>query len=287
MSRQALKLFNQFVLRSLARQKLRSAVTVLGISLGVAVVIAIRLANAGSLESFRAATVSVAGQTSLTITGSAGRFDETLLANLGWLRDYGEVSPVIDGYALAEDPGNPGHGNQDHGELQGDFLHILGVDILHDRPLREYQLLRLSQGEGQPSARDFLLLLADPNAIVVTEKFARARGVSIGGTLTLDIGDSQRKLTVRGLLLDSGPARALDGRFAIMDIAAAQWAFDRLGYLDRVDLRLKPGLKIEDARREIGQKLPAGLTVAAPDEQYGQVEKMIAAFHFNLSALGS
>jgi len=45
-----LRLFRQFILRALTREKLRSAITVLGISLGVGVTIAIRLANASALE---------------------------------------------------------------------------------------------------------------------------------------------------------------------------------------------------------------------------------------------
>src|SRR5262245_64938365 len=94
-----LTLFRQFIWRALVREKLRSVITVLGISLGVGVAVAIRLANAGALESFRAATDSVAGETSIQITGTAGRFDEMLLADLGWLRSYGQVSPVITGFA--------------------------------------------------------------------------------------------------------------------------------------------------------------------------------------------
>ena len=39
------RLFHRFILRALAREKVRSGFTALGISLGVGVMIAIRLAN--------------------------------------------------------------------------------------------------------------------------------------------------------------------------------------------------------------------------------------------------
>ena len=42
------------------------------------------------------------------------------------------------------------------------------------------------------------------------------------------------------MLLDEGPAQTLDGNFALMDIAAAQLAADRLGLLDYVDVLLRP-----------------------------------------------
>ena len=72
-----------------------------------------------------------------------------------------------------------------------------------------------------------------------------------------------------------------------MDIAAAQLAFNRLGLLDRVDVKLKRGIAVDKAEAEIASRLPASLVVARPDARYSEVEKMIAAFHFNLNALGS
>ncbi|HVG18243.1 MAG TPA: FtsX-like permease family protein [Blastocatellia bacterium] len=289
-----LKLFRQFILRALAREKMRSVVTALGISLGVGVTIAIRLANASALESFRAATESMAGETSVQITGTAGRFDELLLRDLGWLRDYGEVSPVVFGYAMTDRAAGAGNGEAsgpgDEASLpapRGEFVQVLGVDVLRDRALRRYRVIRFNESDAEPTAREFLLLLAAPDSIILTESFARRHDLSIGSPVTLIIGDGRRSFIVRALLLDEGPARALQGNFALMDIAAAQLALNRLGLLDRVDLKLRRGLSLEQAESEIAGRLPAGLMVTRPEAGYSQVEKMIAAFHFNLNALGS
>ncbi len=269
------KLFKRFILRPLVRNPARSAITLLGVALGVAVMVSIRLANSSSLDSFKAATDAVAGEASLQITGVAGRFDELKLRGIGWLREYGQVSPVIEGIAMADGPSGP------------EFLHVLGVDVLRDRALRNYRLLKLTQDESEPTGRDFLLLLTDPRAVILTEKFARRGGLSIGGEISLTFGDARSRFTVRGLLLDEGPARAVDGNFALMDIAAAQQYFNRLGFLDRLDLKLNPGIPIEQAQSRIADSLPEGLIVVRPDDQAGQVERMITAFHFNLNALAS
>ena len=169
----------------------------------------------------------------------------------------------------------------------GEFLHVLGVDILRDRSLRRYQLLRLSEEEREATTREFLLLLIDPQAIVLTEKFARRFNLAIGSALPLIIGDRLLTFTVRGLLRDEGPARALDGNFALLDLAAAQTAFNRLGFLDRLDIKVRQGIDPRHAKDAIAQRLPDGLTVLEPTQRYGQMEKMIAAFHFNLNALAS
>jgi len=274
--RSFLSLYKQFILRPLLRHKLRTIVTVIGIGLGVAVMLAIRIANRSSLASFRVATYSIAGDSSLQITGSAGSFDEMLFADPAWLRKYGRVSPIIDGVCTVSPE------DRQHRE----YLHVLGVDIVRDAAMRRYSLTGLS-GRSQITTIDFLRLLADANAIVLTERFARSHGLAPGDQITVAIGDSHRDFTIRGLLSDEGPARALDGRFALMDIAAAQQAFGKLGLIDRLELRLDPGVDLERAENEVGAGLPAGLQVIRPGQSYVEVEKMISAFHFNLSALGS
>lgn len=286
-----IRLFKQFILRSLAREKMRSAVTTLGIALGVAVMIAIRLANASALESFRVATQSIAGDTSIQITGAAGRFDEMLLADLGWLREYGQISPVVDGHAMMrglvynpqDDASESGRDEED--KFEREFLYVFGIDVLRDRALRRYNLIRLDLGVSEPSAREFLLLLADPHAIILTEKFALRYGISIGSKVELVFGDTRREFTVRGLLVAEGPARALDN-LALLDIAAAQWAFNRLGLIDRLDLKLNTGYSLDEVEARIADRLPEGLIVARPEASSTQAERMIAAFHFNLNALG-
>ena len=89
----------------------------------------------------------------------------------------------------------------------------------------------------------------------------------------------------------------MDGSFVLMDIAAAQLAFERLGRLDRIDVQLAraptaldasrtpTGAEIDAAVAAIGARLPAGLTAGAPARRGQQVEKMLAAFHVNLAAL--
>src|ERR1044072_1112940 len=270
-------LFRRFIIRALAREKLRSGFTMLGISLGIGVMIAIRLANMSALDSFKTATQSIAGETTIQISGAAGRFDETKLNELGWLRQYGQISPVIEGYALAKTGSQQStvSSQQDESDATNkdaiskqvaaaqssalspqssdsrEFVHILGVDILRDRTLRRYQLLQLGNQEREVTTRDFLFLLTDPQSIVITEKFARKHHLAIEDKLPLTIGDRQREFVIRGLLRDEGPAKTLDGNFVLMDLAAAQLAFNRLGLLDRVDVKLKKELALEPAEAEI------------------------------------
>jgi putative ABC transport system permease protein len=265
-------LFRQFILRRLRQERLRSAVTVAGIGLGIAVVLAIRLANDSSVQGFSRALDTIAGAASLELV-SPGGMDEERLAPLGWLREFGDVTAVIEGDALAQ------------GRTGGsEAVRVLGVDILHDRAFREYTLVAYAGGR-QPSPQEFLDLLLDPRSVVVTELFARRHGLRTGAELELAIGDARKPFVVRALLANEGPARVLDGNFVLMDIAAAQWAFDRLGRVDRVEIRLPPGGNVAEVERQLAARVPAGLTVQRPARRGEQVETMLRAFHFNLAAL--
>ena len=92
-----------------------------------------------------------------------------------------------------------------------------------------------------------------------------------------------------GCCKDEGPARVLDGNFVLMDIAAAQLAFDRLGRIDRLDVRLRgaDGADVDAGveRRRSRPGCPTGWRRSGRRGAGEQVERMLAAFHLNLTAL--
>ncbi len=255
-----------------------------GVALGVAVMIAIRLANVSVTDTFQAAVDSVGGNTSLRIRGTAGRFDETLFADLGAIRKYGHLSPVIEAYAMLGERSS--ESERVNGFPRGELLHVLGVDVLLDFPLRDYEVLRVGDAKKQ-SARDALRLLDDATSVILTEKFLRRHQLRVGDDVTLTFGSHAQQFRIRGVLLDRGPARTLDGNFALMDIAAAQLAADRLGLLDYVDVLLDPEFTAEEILPALQRELPDGLIAELPDAESGRADTMIAAFQFNLTALSA
>ena len=144
--------------------------TVLSIAVGVAVVLAIQLANASSVRGFEVVLDAVAGRTSLEITAPGATLDETRLSELDWLRAYGLVSPIIDADVRLTVPGD---GADD--VVGGDLTRLLGVDILRDRPFRDYALADANTPTGQAVA---LSLTSSP---------IRARSCSRGCSVTTSV----------------------------------------------------------------------------------------------------
>ena len=68
------------------------------------------------------------------------------------------------------------------------------------------------------------------------------------------------------LLLALLPQAGLEDRAGVMDIAAAQWKFGRLGKLSRINVRLASGARPERVRADISALLPPEARVTTPGE---------------------
>jgi len=255
------------VLRHLRASPLRACLTVAGVALGVAAFTAIEAANESVLRSFRRAVDLVAGRATLQIAAGDMGIDERFFPTVGRLEGVVAAAPVIHAVAPVAD-------------RRGEALLILGVDLLAEDPFREY---RLSDDRMPPRLADLL----GSDAIFVTAAFASRHGLHVGDSLTLLVGSSKRRFVIKGLLAPLGVARAFDGNLAIMDIATAQAAFDKLGRLDRIDLVTRDGVPLETVIARAAAILPPHVTVQRPDRRSRQIETMISAFRLNLAALSA
>jgi putative ABC transport system permease protein len=279
-------LFVPFIVRELRAQRVRTITTVVGVALGIAVVLAIQLAAGSALAGFEQAVESTAGRASLEITQPPLGIDERRLPSLRWLQDVGQVTPIVEGEATwtpsRAEAGRPGS--------RPELLQVFGVDILTDQPFRDYVFAASGAvpGPREPqTTEDLLRLLTDAQAVVLTETFAAPRGIRVGDVVRLAMGDRVHELVVRALLDDRGPARAMNGRLVLMDIAAAQLALGRLGRIDRLELRLAHAADLDRVEADLTKALGPDFTVQRPERRGRQVEQMLAAFHANLTALSA
>src|SRR5437660_1665836 len=253
------------VLRPIVREKTRTALTLLGIAVGVAVVVAIALSNQSALRAFQESVDAVAGRANYMIVSDAGLSEDMLLTlQPFWPRGV-RFAPVIDVEGMAEPWQQP--------------IRLLAVDLLSDLHFRDYRYASVVTSDDKSAATYLSILRGD--SVVLPATFAREHGLKLGSPLTLNIKGIRRTMVVRGLLEASGPATAFNGAIAIADIAAAQASFGYLGRLTRIDL-IVPN---DAVLAEIKNVLPAGSRIERPARRNERVEKMLRAFRVNLFAL--
>jgi len=254
------------VLRPIAREKMRTLLTVFGIAVGVGVVVAIALSNQSALRAFRESVDAVSGRANYQIASDSG-LDETLLLKLQplWRRGL-RFAPVIDVDGMLQPDQTP--------------IRILAVDLLSDIHFRDYRYAEIQSGAPQTSAAVYLDLFRE-DSIILPLAFAQEHHLRLGSPITLNVLGRETTMIVRGLLEARGPATAFNGSIGIADIAAAQKQFGMSGRVTRVDL-LVPDESVLPAIRHL---LPPGTRLERPSRRNERVEKMLRAFRVNLFAL--
>jgi putative ABC transport system permease protein len=243
------------VLRPLLREKMRTALTILGIAVGVAVIVAIELSNQSAMRAFRESVDAVAGRANYTIVSESGSIDEATLLKLQPLWDDGaRFAPVIDVEGVLEPSQIP--------------VRLLGVDLMSDLHFRDYRYAQISKEQAYDLFRS--------DSAIIPASFAREQHLKLHDPITLNFLGNRRTLTVRGILEPRGPATAFNGAIVVCDIAVAQESFGMRGRLTRIDLLLPEGVKVN---------LPAGLRMERPSRRNERVSKMLRAFRVNLFAL--
>src|SRR3984893_1112172 len=95
-------LFYRLMLRPLLQEPVRAILTVLAVTLGVAVVLAIDLAGAGGTGSFQASMEPLAGDNDLEVIASGG-VPESIVGTIATLPYSIRISPRIEDSAVIPD----------------------------------------------------------------------------------------------------------------------------------------------------------------------------------------
>lgn len=256
-------LWNLLIHISMKHFRLRKAqvfMAIAGICLGVTAIVSIGVVNKSVLFSLQDSFDRITGRAQIQITGAQSGFPESFVEKVQNVRGVEYAVPVIEADGMLVD-----------GKERS--ILILGVDVLVDTQVRDYSL----SGETA-DVPDPLLFLAKPDSILVTKTMADREGFRIDQKIQVQTVEGIKTFRIRGILNPEGPAKAMGGNLAIMDIYAAQMAFGKTGRVDRIDVCPRAGENPETVRQAIAAVLPQGYRVDTPVGRTKQVEAMISRF---------
>ncbi|KPL25730.1 MAG: hypothetical protein AMJ72_13425, partial [Acidithiobacillales bacterium SM1_46] len=150
--------------RHFARHPWQFFLTVIGVALGVAVVVSVDVANDAAARAFAVSSETVTGRATHQIIGGPGGLDERLYVRLRTQLGVRMAAPVIEGYA----------------RLDGETLHLLGVDPLAEAGLRSH----LAGLKPATTSR----LLTEPATVALADVTATRLGLVSGSRIALHLG---------------------------------------------------------------------------------------------------
>lgn len=240
--------------RYLSRHPWQTWLSIVGIALGVAVVIAVDLANESARRGFRLSVEQVTGPATHQIEAASGAIAETLYAELRLDHDLTQAAPIIDAPV----------------RVGGRSLTLLGIDPIAAAPM--------GRGVSGADPTGLLRLLREPDTLALAAADAERLDVAVGDVIDVDLGATTRSMTVAAVV-PAAAAAGLSG-LAITDIATAQEVLGRIGEIERIDLVLDGA-----AASALAAALPEGLRLLPAERRGHALAQMTRAFHINLTAM--
>ena len=263
-------LLGTFSWQELRHHPWRNAAAVLAVMLGVALAFSVQLINASALDEFSSAVRSVNGEPDLEVRAVQGGFDEAVFARLARHPQVALASPVVEvqGLALAGDSQVP--------------IRVIGIDALTLPTIAPALMPQAAAGADRFALfapGQVFLNLAACDALGLPAQSAPGAGKA--ETVQLRGGGAWHSLAVAGHVAAGGKA------LAVLDIAAAQELFGRIGQLSRIDLRLAPGTDRAAfiASLQKSPDWPSGVQFAEPGDASQRVSNLSRAYRVNLTVL--
>jgi putative ABC transport system permease protein len=267
-------------LRNMRTRLGRTLLTLMGIVLGVAVVLAVQITNDSTLASIRRVFDRAAGQANLLVvpTNQAGEvLDESLLARLERSPGVEVAAPSLRvGTLLASEAESWQIAFTMSGIASGSIFQLYGIDPALDSEVRVYEI---SSGR-MPAPESFEAALP--------AKYAAEKNLQLGEELVLLTPDGIARLEIVGLLAEEGVSLLNDSAVAFTPLNVVQDLFGRGGELDEIALRLSPRLsenvqRLEQTKERLSENIGRAGRVIYPAARGQLTTQMLATYQQGLT----
>ncbi|MFZ3062653.1 MAG: FtsX-like permease family protein [Actinomycetota bacterium] len=243
---------SSLVLKNLGFRRLRTLLTILGITLGVAVILAVNITNLSATKGYEQMVDTVSGKANLRVTSSSSAgFDQDILSKI---ENSGGVRFAIP--------------STDHTSflLKGERkvpLEIIGINPALDRKLREY---RVREGSFLPSDGAFILLVQD---------FARQNDVRVGNSVAILTAQGPKTFKVVGLIAGVGAGVIQNGAAGFVSLKMIQNLFDLKNRIQIVDIRKDDQFTTDEVKKNVQRSIGRSFSVEPPPARSKEVEDLL------------
>lgn len=254
-------------IRNIKRYPWQTLFLIMGVALGVAVIVAIDIANQSAKRSFALSLQSVSGKATHKIVGGAWGIDEKIYTSLKTKMNLPKCAPVISAHVNVS-------------EWDKRSMTILGIDIFAEIHFRDY-----AKPEQLSLADDaFLKFSQNSGSVIISQDLAKKYDATIGSQIHLEYQGIKILATIVALInpKDNFAQKAASG-VIITDISSAQEMLGYNGRISHIDLLLDED--VEKKLTRISELLPSNIRIEETQKNNNKTQQIASAFQLNLTAL--
>lgn len=239
------------------RHRWQAFLALSGIVMGVAIVLAVDLANAAARASFELSTQQIRGATTHRIIGNNGEVPQSLYTQLFTTPGHPPIAPVINAKLQLE-----GFDRE---------VRLIGLDLFAEQGFRQDLPDTLQQGSVLSD------WLTDPEAVAISQAAAGYFQLKLHDRLTVRYQGQSYDLKV---LIINPSSSVISRDLLLVDIATAQAITGMNESLSYIDLILADG-----DQKWIKDRLPDSVKLVDAEQQSQNMVGLSAAFELNLTAM--
>lgn len=250
-----------------SRHAARSALTLLGIVIGVAAMVATVSVTEASLRSFRHMVEATAGSADLQISNGSAGIPVGLAAETAAVAGVATTAPLIEGFVQIADS-------------DGEMLAVFGFDLLAAGGY-EAQVPR-----SAVEIPDTIAFANQTDSIAIARTLAKARGYTLGSVVRVVTPQGPRELVVRGLVDTVGPATLFGGIVGLMDIGAAQALLAIGDRVTRIDVQVEPDRSVATVQAAVSAMVHGRARVEERAVQGARADQLLFSLRVILTLAG-
>lgn len=262
LSRLAVAMPLLLAVRNMATRWVRTALTMLGIIVGVAAMVAVNVTNGSTLNSINRFFDEAAGQSDLLVEAeTSGGFDQALADVVQRTPGVAALAPAYVGVTIPAAEAQDwqvefGGGGQ---IVPGSQFWLMGIDPELDPQVHDY---KLTAGELLPPGETGY-------RVVLVASYAEEKGIEVGEDFELLIPGGTARLRVVGLIAKEGIGVTNEGVIGFAPLPAAQEMFAAAGTLSQIEIVAAAEIAgssddLEALRQTLADRLGAEVLVKYP-----------------------
>lgn len=261
------------------RRATQSALLIMGVMIGVAMIVAVDIANNSATTAFELSTDILAGKATHEISGGSNGFNESIYSQIRTDIGWQNSAPIVSDYVIATD-------------LDEQPLLLFGVDPFAERPFRDFVAtsgnVDFYAGEGENADLQALgRFLIQPGTVLIGQDLAERYDLEPNDTVVVRYGAEEKTVTVVGIIAtdDKLTNEALRGML-LTDISTAQDVLNKQGKLTRIDLIIDTNTTAgKTSQADIEAILPPGVTLQTATARSQAFSRLADTFELNLTAM--